>query len=547
MSSRQGYEGEIRQRKMVPRITRDDSLDSNDLGTRREIKATTTYNPWEDSPTRTDSMPEEIPLTDFSDGTLGQLKSLSGDGTNSLSEHNVDLTTDVTAPLLSSQDDDIDGDLIVNKDEASEVKTVSEEDESALSIGLQVFIPYIIAGFGTVGAGMVLDIVQHWEVFQQVSEVFILVPALLGLKGNLEMTLASRLSTQSNLGNMDTRKEQLKMIGGNLALTQGQAIVVGFLASLAAMVMGWIPEGKFNLYHALLLCASSMLTASVASFILGSVMVLVILLSRKCNINPDNVATPIAASLGDLTTLSLLAGISHLLFHSIEKQLWLSPSIIVSFLLITPLWIWVSLKNKYTSEVIYSGWTPVISAMVISSVGGLILDFTVANYHGIAVFQPVINGVGGNLVAVQASRLSTGLHKVSIPGRLPANIVNGCPNPFKTFCGSAISSKSSRVLLFLVIPGHLIFMYTISFMMAGHTTVTFIFATIYLTAALLQVALLIYIANWMVINMWQKGDDPDNFAIPYLTAIGDLLGTAFLAIAFHVLYLIGDRDADVGD
>lgn len=38
-------------------------------------------------------------------------------------------------------------------------------------------------------------ILQHWEVFQKVTEVFILVPALLGLKGNLEMTLASRLST----------------------------------------------------------------------------------------------------------------------------------------------------------------------------------------------------------------------------------------------------------------------------------------------------------------------------------------------------------------
>lgn len=36
---------------------------------------------------------------------------------------------------------------------------------------------------------------QHWEVFKKVTEVFILVPALLGLKGNLEMTLASRLST----------------------------------------------------------------------------------------------------------------------------------------------------------------------------------------------------------------------------------------------------------------------------------------------------------------------------------------------------------------
>lgn len=36
---------------------------------------------------------------------------------------------------------------------------------------------------------------QHWTVFTEVTEVFILVPALLGLKGNLEMTLASRLST----------------------------------------------------------------------------------------------------------------------------------------------------------------------------------------------------------------------------------------------------------------------------------------------------------------------------------------------------------------
>lgn len=38
-------------------------------------------------------------------------------------------------------------------------------------------------------------ILQHWDVFKYVTEVFILVPALLGLKGNLEMTLASRLST----------------------------------------------------------------------------------------------------------------------------------------------------------------------------------------------------------------------------------------------------------------------------------------------------------------------------------------------------------------
>jgi solute carrier family 41 len=32
-----------------------------------------------------------------------------------------------------------------------------------------------------------------------------------------------------------------------------------------------------------------------------------------------------------------------------------------------------------------------------------------------------------------------------------------------------------------------------------------------------------------------------------LTALGDLLGTALLAIAFHILYAIGDKDMNIGD
>lgn len=150
-----------------------------------------------------------------------------------------------------------------------------------------------------------------------VSEVYILVPALLGLKGNLEMTLASRLSTQANLGHMDTKKQQWTLIAGNLALIQCQAMVVGMLASLAAVALGWVPEAHFDIQHALLLCASALATASVASFLLGLVMVAVILLSRQMNINPDNVATPIAASLGDLTTLALLSWIASLLYGAI--------------------------------------------------------------------------------------------------------------------------------------------------------------------------------------------------------------------------------------
>jgi hypothetical protein len=72
---------------------------------------------------------------------------------------------------------------------------VNEPFCSIRSIAVQILFPFLVAGFGMVGAGIVLDIVQHWNVFKEINELFILVPALLGLKGNLEMTLASRLST----------------------------------------------------------------------------------------------------------------------------------------------------------------------------------------------------------------------------------------------------------------------------------------------------------------------------------------------------------------
>lgn len=104
--------------------------------------------------------------------------------------------------------------------------------------------------------------------------------------------------------------------------------MVGFLGAVVAVVMGGIKSNDVELDHAYLLCASSLVTVSIASFVLGLITAGVIVLSRYVHINPDNVATPIAASLGDITSLTLLSLVSTVLYDSIGKITISTPLIL---------------------------------------------------------------------------------------------------------------------------------------------------------------------------------------------------------------------------
>lgn len=51
-------------------------------------------------------------------------------------------------------------------------------------------------------------------------------------------------------------------------------------------------------------------------------------------------------------------------------------------------------------------------------------------------------GVGGNLVAVQASRISTYLHMSGMPGESPETAPRKCPSPCSTFFSSGTQVRA---------------------------------------------------------------------------------------------------------
>ncbi|XP_012063017.1 PREDICTED: solute carrier family 41 member 3-like [Atta cephalotes] len=402
---------------------------------------------------------------------------------------------------------------------------------------LQVSVPFLIAGMGTIGAGRVLTMAKNMPAFLEVPQLLILTTSLQGLKGNLDMCLASRLCTQANLGNMNNRREIIKMIVGNIALVQIQAIVAAICLSLFGMGVGAINGNGFEWNHAVLLTVSCMCTATSSCFILDFVLIAVIMISYRFKMNPDNLATPLAASIGDVVSIGILSTVASDFYNRLYIEIWVLYIVIGMYLLLLPIWIIIVLKNKYTRTVLKSGWVPILSALLISGGGGLVLERTIDSFKGSEVFQPVINGIGGNLVSVQASRMSTMLHQSSILGILPPHD-KICVTPWHALLVGSIYAKTARLLLAMAIPGQLIFVFIANALNPGNCNIHAYFVFFYVTVSLIQVMLLLYTAHIIIHAMWRCKIDPDNSAIPYLTALGDLSGSLLLALAFFFVYLI---------
>lgn len=377
---------------------------------------------------------------------------------------------------------------------------------------------------------MIIDTIQHWKVFREITELFILMPVLLNLKGNLEMGLAARLSTVANRNDAENNKESsediIDLVMGNVYLVQFQAITAGLLVGVLSVILGTAAHGSVNsLKETLLILACSVSTSFLSSMFTSGLLAVIIVRSRSAHINPDNISTPLANCLGDFSTMIVLAGISRVLFALDSTAL--NSLILSGSLGLGLLWLMLVKRNATVRALIWSCWPPVIGAILISSVAGLAFERFVRYFEGLGLILTVANGISGNAASILAARFATSLQ------------IEGVPDRHR-------NRAAHLSIILLCTPLHVLFLLFLHLADLGHTSVSLAYTVGHLLASNLQLLGILWVVPRLVQAIWRKGLDPDSYTMPLLAAITDLGGTAIFIGAFSILWLLGDRDANVG-
>jgi cation transporter-like permease len=301
---------------------------------------------------------------------------------------------------------DIGGASLVSKFKALESK------ETTRVLFLQVFIPFLLSGFGNVGAGLFLNYAQTWQVFRDNTIFYMLLATVMAFKTNLEATLAARLSTCSNMGSMKTAFKKFTAFLGNLALVQTQAIIFGLMSSSLVVIINSIEHGHFDPSVGLRTIATGVAAICVNEIISSCLILMVVVASERAGVNPDNVSTLIAAMFGDFSSVFFVS-VTAAAFHMIQSNEWIFITIVCGLLCVLPLTIYIAAKNEFTRGMFLGTHLPLALAVTVATISGLVFDHAVQSFARIAIYQAVINGISVNLMAVQTSRIATYLAKLN--------------------------------------------------------------------------------------------------------------------------------------
>lgn len=164
----------------------------------------------------------------------------------------------------------------------------------------------LLCGMGEVFAGTLFG--HSTDALDMLPGLIVLVPALIGLRGNINTTLGSRLGSAAHMGLITSKDfwndEMKENVKASLILSVVMSLVAGLLAY--ATTVAW---GKSSLK----IIAIGVIAGSLAGLILAFITIAIILYAFRRGLDPDNVTGPSLSTFGDLITLGCIFGVAFLI------------------------------------------------------------------------------------------------------------------------------------------------------------------------------------------------------------------------------------------
>lgn len=390
-------------------------------------------------------------------------------------------------------------------------------DRRALAQGL---VALAVNSSTSIVAGLVLGSITG--TFEELPGLLVMVPAAIGLRGNIFSTFGSRLSTAIHTGQFRFTLRRGSLVGDNVAaslvLTIGCSVLLAFVAK--GFAVGF---GVDETIGVLDLVTISVLGGMLASIVVLAASVGLALLAVRYELDLDNLVAPLVSTMGDVLTLPAL----YLAARIVQETRIGAPAGAVLLVAGAGALIRALVTKRETLRDVSRQSLPVlVAALVLSTLAGLVIEkrlATFSRYPVLLVLIPAFVSSAGALGGVLTSQLSTKLHlglasPTGWPGRLARSDMG------------RMAVLAAPVYVFNAVAAHLVGT------AVGHASPGL---GLVVAAALLgAVPTLFFVAvvgYYGSIAAYRVGLDPDNYGVPLVTSSVDFTGAVCFLVAVVAL------------
>jgi mgtE-like transporter len=376
--------------------------------------------------------------------------------------------------------------------------------QSILSKVLKEATPLLLLTIvGGVFAGSVLGKMQNVLVI--IPGIFVLVPAILGLRGNVGVAFGSRLSTLLHLGLMKPSVKLTSLLLNNIlgafSLSFSFSALFGILAHGLCLLLGLPSAGITKLTLIGLMCGVF------SSLIMIPFTTVLTIFSFRKGIDPDDVISPAIAVIGDGVAM-----VAIFVAAIIVQKLPLPD---LSLLIIALLVVKESFPFRYRFFRIFLESSPVVVICGLLGIcAGLYLhyhqhDFSAAPY--LLVLLPQLISKVGSIGSISGMRLTSGLYIGQVR-----------PFSWNKFVWQNIVA-TLLLSLILVIPIALVTYLAAFVLRVGEPVFSVLFVITFI--GMVPLSFGASLLSFLIASLAKRIRlDPSNVVAPLITSLGDMSG-----------------------